>query len=104
VTDNEDGTFTVDYCAPAPGNYTLNVVYGGVAVPCCPLKVPIQPHVDVSKIKVDGLEPSKFLVNNNIEDDDDDDITTRTTLVIITTLNKQTNQQQHTDLISGSTH
>lgn len=104
MTDNEDGTFTVDYCAPAPGNYTLNVVYGGVAVPCCPLKVPIQPHVDVSKIKVDGLEPSKFLVNNNIEDDDDDDITTRTTLVIITTLNKQTNQQQHTDLISGSTH
>jgi filamin len=64
VTDNEDGTFTVDYCAPTPGNYTLNVLYGGVAVPRCPLKVPIQPHVDVSKIKVDGLEPSKFLVNN----------------------------------------
>jgi filamin len=65
VTDNEDGTFTVDYCAPAPGNYTLNVLYGGVAVPRCPLRVPVQPHVDVSKIKVDGLEPSKFLVNYN---------------------------------------
>lgn len=61
VTDNEDGTFTVDYCAPTPGNYTLNVLYGGVAVPHCPLKVPIQPHVDVSKIKVDGLEPSVYV-------------------------------------------
>ncbi|XP_021916471.1 filamin-A isoform X2 [Zootermopsis nevadensis] len=58
VTDNEDGTFTVDYCAPAPGNYTLNVLYGGVTVPRCPLRVSVQPHVDVSKIKVDGLEPT----------------------------------------------
>jgi hypothetical protein len=63
VTDNEDGTFTVDYCAPTPGNYTLNVLYGGITVPRCPLRVPVQPHVDVSKIKVDGLEPSKLLVN-----------------------------------------
>jgi Filamin/ABP280 repeat. len=65
VTDNEDGTFTVDYCAPAPGNYTLNVLYGGVTVSRCPLRVPVQPHVDVSKIKVDGLEPSKLHVNYN---------------------------------------
>jgi filamin len=61
VTDNEDGTFTVDYCAPTPGNYTLNVLYGGVTVPHCPLRVPVQPHVDVSKIKVDGLEPSVYV-------------------------------------------
>ncbi|XP_021916472.1 filamin-A isoform X3 [Zootermopsis nevadensis] len=61
VTDNEDGTFTVDYCAPAPGNYTLNVLYGGVTVPRCPLRVSVQPHVDVSKIKVDGLEPSVYV-------------------------------------------
>jgi filamin len=61
MTDNEDGTFSVDYCAPTPGNYTLNVWYGGVTVPHCPLRVPVQPHVDVSKIRVDGLEPSKFI-------------------------------------------
>lgn len=61
VADNEDGTFTVDYCAPAPGNYALNVLYGGVTVPHCPLRVPVQPHVDVSKIKVDGLEPSVYV-------------------------------------------
>ncbi|XP_069693768.1 filamin-A isoform X2 [Periplaneta americana] len=61
VTDNEDGTFTVDYCAPTPGTYTLNVLYAGVPVPRCPLRVPIQPHVDVSKIKVDGLEPSVYV-------------------------------------------
>ena len=61
VVDNEDGTFTVDYLAPAPGVYTLNVLYGGKAAARCPLRVPVQPHVDVSKIKVDGLEPSKFI-------------------------------------------
>lgn len=66
VTDNEDGTFTVDYCAPTPGNYMLNVLYGGVTVPRCPLRIPVQPHVDVSKIKVDGLEPSKLHVHCNV--------------------------------------
>ncbi|XP_012277113.1 filamin-A isoform X2 [Orussus abietinus] len=58
VADNEDGTYTVDYVAPQPGNYTVNLKYGGLKVPQCPLKVNVQPHVDVSKIKVDGLEPT----------------------------------------------
>ncbi|XP_075219680.1 filamin A protein cher isoform X2 [Lycorma delicatula] len=58
LTDNEDNTYTVDYCAPTPGNYTVNVHYGGLPVPQSPLRVPVQPHVDVSKIKVDGLEPT----------------------------------------------
>ncbi|XP_044590424.1 filamin-A isoform X4 [Cotesia glomerata] len=58
LTDNEDGTYTVDYVAPAPGTYTVNLNYGGLKVPQCPIKVNVQPHVDVSKIKVEGLEPS----------------------------------------------
>ncbi|XP_039299021.1 filamin-A isoform X2 [Nilaparvata lugens] len=58
VTDNEDGTYNVDYCAPTPGNYTINVNYGGLQVPQSPLRVPVSPHVDVSKIRVDGLEPT----------------------------------------------
>ncbi|XP_043279891.1 filamin-A isoform X2 [Venturia canescens] len=58
LTDNEDGTYTVDYVAPQPGLYTVNLKYGGLKVPQCPLKVNVQPHVDVSKIKVEGLEPT----------------------------------------------
>ncbi|TGZ34411.1 Filamin-B [Temnothorax longispinosus] len=58
LTDNEDGTYVVDYMPPQPGNYTVNLNYGGLKVPQCPIKVNVQPHVDVSKVKVDGLEPS----------------------------------------------
>lgn len=60
LTDNEDGTYTVDYMPPQPGNYTVNLNYGGLKVPQCPIKVNVQPHVDVSKVKVDGLEPSEY--------------------------------------------
>ncbi|XP_033213591.1 filamin-A isoform X3 [Belonocnema kinseyi] len=58
LTDNEDGTYTVDYVAPTPGPYTVNLNYGGLKVPNTPIKVDVQPHVDVSKIKVDGLSPT----------------------------------------------
>ncbi|XP_070164422.1 filamin-like isoform X3 [Polyergus mexicanus] len=61
LTDNEDGTYTVDYMPPQPGNYTVNLNYGGLNVPQCPIKVNVQPHVDVSKVKVDGLEPSLYV-------------------------------------------
>lgn len=60
LTDNEDGTYTVDYMPPQPGNYTVNLNYGGLKVPQCPIKVNVQPHIDVSKVKVDGLEPSEY--------------------------------------------
>ncbi|XP_011631143.1 filamin-A isoform X4 [Pogonomyrmex barbatus] len=61
LTDNEDGTYVVDYMPPQPGNYTVNLNYGGLKVPQCPIKVNVQPHVDVSKVKVDGLESSLFV-------------------------------------------
>ncbi|XP_011497813.1 PREDICTED: filamin-A [Ceratosolen solmsi marchali] len=61
LTDNEDGTYTVDYVAPDPGTYTVNLNYGGLKVPKSPLKVNVQPHVDVSKVKVDGLSPTAIV-------------------------------------------
>lgn len=33
VIDNDDGTFTVNYKLPEPGDYTLNVKFGGQSVP-----------------------------------------------------------------------
>lgn len=59
LTDNEDGTYSVDYVPPEPGTYNVNLNYGGLKVPQCPIKVNVQPHVDVSKVKVEGLSPSK---------------------------------------------
>ncbi|XP_043469574.1 filamin-A isoform X2 [Leptopilina heterotoma] len=58
LTDNEDGTYTVDYCPPTPGPYTVNLNYGGLKVPSSPYKVNVQPALDVSKVKVDGLSPN----------------------------------------------
>lgn len=60
VTDNEDGTYTVDYQSPLAGNHTVTLHYGGLLVPSTPIKFKVQPNVDVSKIIVDGLEPSKY--------------------------------------------
>ncbi|XP_058791414.1 filamin-A isoform X2 [Phymastichus coffea] len=61
LIDNEDGTYTVDYIAPEPGTYTVNLNYGGLKVPHSPLKVNVQPHVDVSKVKVTNLSPNACL-------------------------------------------
>ena len=33
VVDNDDGTFTVYYKIPEPGEYTLSVKFGGQPVP-----------------------------------------------------------------------
>lgn len=68
VTNNEDGTYTVDYQTPQPGRHTVTLHYGGLLVPTTPIKFDVEPNVDVSKIVVDGLEPSKsskmFLICN----------------------------------------
>ncbi|XP_034239661.1 filamin-A isoform X3 [Thrips palmi] len=61
LLDNEDGTYRVDYTAPSPGNHTVTVLYGGHQVPQSPIRVAVEPHVDVSKVRVDGLEPSVFV-------------------------------------------
>jgi hypothetical protein len=77
---------SVDWTPPTPGQYKVstkiivficknknffqtffltlclqvNVKYAGQDVPSSPFRVPVKPHVDVSKVKVDGLEPSKL--------------------------------------------
>uniref|UniRef100_T1IWF9 Sarcolemmal membrane-associated protein n=1 Tax=Strigamia maritima TaxID=126957 RepID=T1IWF9_STRMM len=58
IQDNEDSTFTVDYTAPTPGNYKVNVRFAGKDIPQSPIKVSVQPHIDINKVKVDGLEPT----------------------------------------------
>lgn len=59
LIDNKDNTYTVELTPPETGSYTTNLHYGGLKVPLVP-KVVISPTVDMTKIKVDGLEPSKL--------------------------------------------
>ncbi|XP_065072532.1 filamin-A isoform X4 [Ochlerotatus camptorhynchus] len=60
IIDNDDNTYAVEVIPPLAGTYTTNLVYGGLKVPLAP-KVTVNPAVDVSKIKVDGLEPSVIM-------------------------------------------
>lgn len=61
VDDNGDGTYSVGYTPSAPGPLKVNVLYAGTLIPKSPIAVQVLPHVDVSKVKVDGLEPTVFL-------------------------------------------
>lgn len=65
VTDNKDDTYTVEYAAPSPGNHYVSVTAGGKNVLGSPFKVPVEPHMDVSKVRVDGLGPSAFVDSLN---------------------------------------
>jgi len=49
----------VEVIPPSKGAYTTTMTYGGQRVPLGE-KVVVEQTVDVSKIKVDGLEPSKY--------------------------------------------
>ena len=57
--DNKDGTFTVEYEPKTPGMYTVMVYFADKEIPQSPIKVKVEPSIDVSGIKVEGLEPSE---------------------------------------------
>lgn len=59
VNDNEDGSFLIDYVPTNSGIHNLTCTYGGIKVPDSPIKIHVQPLVDLSKVKVDGLETRK---------------------------------------------
>lgn len=62
VTDHQNGQYTVEYTPPGPGKYKVNATYAGKQVPKLPVDINVTPPADVSKVKVDGLEPSKFVL------------------------------------------
>uniref|UniRef100_A0AAX7T802 Calponin-homology (CH) domain-containing protein n=1 Tax=Astatotilapia calliptera TaxID=8154 RepID=A0AAX7T802_ASTCA len=53
-TDNKDGSCSVEYIPFTPGNYDVNITYGGEHIPGSPFKVPVKDVVDSSKVKVSG--------------------------------------------------
>ncbi|XP_043934724.1 filamin-B isoform X2 [Protopterus annectens] len=52
--DNKDGSCTVDYVPYVPGDYDINITYGGQHITGSPFRVPVKDVVDPSKVKVIG--------------------------------------------------
>ncbi|XP_033186873.1 filamin A protein cher isoform X3 [Bombus vancouverensis nearcticus] len=55
LSDNKDGTHTITYVAREPGTCSVNLNYGGLNAPQCPIKVNVESHIDISEVKVEGL-------------------------------------------------
>ncbi|KAM6470410.1 filamin-B isoform 3-T3 [Liasis olivaceus] len=52
--DNKDGSCSAEYIPYVPGDYDVNITYGGEHVPGSPFKVPVKDVIDPSKVKVAG--------------------------------------------------
>ncbi|XP_039204026.1 filamin-B isoform X4 [Crotalus tigris] len=52
--DNKDGSCSAEYIPYVPGDYDVNITYGGEHVPGSPFKVPVKDVIDPDKVKVAG--------------------------------------------------
>uniref|UniRef100_A0A8D3ECL0 Calponin-homology (CH) domain-containing protein n=1 Tax=Scophthalmus maximus TaxID=52904 RepID=A0A8D3ECL0_SCOMX len=52
--DNKDGSCSVEYVPYTPGEYDVNINYGGHPIPGSPFRVPVRDPVDPSKVKCSG--------------------------------------------------
>lgn len=52
--DNKDGSCSVEYIPFTPGDYDVNITYGGQPIPGSPFRVPVKDPVDPSKVKCSG--------------------------------------------------
>ncbi|XP_077185790.1 filamin-A isoform X2 [Paroedura picta] len=56
IIDHHDNTYTVKYTPIQQGNIGVNVTYGGDHIPKSPFNVGVAPTLDLSKIKISGLD------------------------------------------------
>ncbi|ELW67409.1 Filamin-C [Tupaia chinensis] len=52
--DNKDGSCTVEYIPFSPGDYDVNITFGGRPIPGSPFRVPVKDVVDPGKVKCSG--------------------------------------------------
>uniref|UniRef100_A0A674D1T3 Filamin C n=1 Tax=Salmo trutta TaxID=8032 RepID=A0A674D1T3_SALTR len=52
--DNKDGSCSVEYVPFTPGEYDVNINFGGHPIPGSPFRVPVKDVVDPSKVKCSG--------------------------------------------------
>ena len=61
TTDNGDSTFTIHYEPRTVGQYTASVFFADKEIPSSPIKIQVDPNIDVSKVLINGLESSKLI-------------------------------------------
>uniref|UniRef100_A0A3Q2DWL4 Filamin C, gamma b (actin binding protein 280) n=1 Tax=Cyprinodon variegatus TaxID=28743 RepID=A0A3Q2DWL4_CYPVA len=52
--DNKDGSCSVEYIPFTPGEYDVNISFGGLPIPGSPFRVPVRQLVDPSKVRCSG--------------------------------------------------
>ncbi|XP_035851780.1 filamin-C-like isoform X7 [Sander lucioperca] len=52
--DNKDGSCSVEYIPFTPGEYDVNITFGGLPIPGSPFRVPVRELLDPSKVKCSG--------------------------------------------------
>ena len=52
--DNGDGSCSVRYVPPEPGDYSLNILFAGTHVPGSPFRAAVRPRFDATKVRADG--------------------------------------------------
>ncbi|KAJ8002627.1 hypothetical protein DPEC_G00160850 [Dallia pectoralis] len=52
--DNKDGSCSVEYVPFTPGEYDVNISFGGHPIPGSPFRVPVRDVVDPSKVRCSG--------------------------------------------------
>uniref|UniRef100_A0A7N6FKU4 Calponin-homology (CH) domain-containing protein n=1 Tax=Anabas testudineus TaxID=64144 RepID=A0A7N6FKU4_ANATE len=52
--DNKDGSCSVEYIPFTPGEYDVNITFGGLPIPGSPFRVPVRELVDPSKVRCAG--------------------------------------------------
>ncbi|CAL8323139.1 unnamed protein product [Lota lota] len=52
--DNKDGSCSVEYIPFTPGEYDVNITFGGLAIPGSPFRVPVRELVDPGKVRCSG--------------------------------------------------
>lgn len=60
IIDNHDYSYTVKYTAVQQGQMTISVTHGGDPIPKSPFIITVAPPIDLGKVKVTGLDTSKF--------------------------------------------
>ncbi|XP_076819806.1 filamin-A-like isoform X4 [Clavelina lepadiformis] len=70
VVENKDGTFDIFYTPPEAGNYTVNIHFGGEAVPDSPWRVKAEPGrkqvpIDEDMVQMSEAAPAYSYMNGN---------------------------------------
>lgn len=59
TVDQKDGTFKIEYTPNTPGTYIVSVYFANQEIPKSPIKVNVESSIDLSKVKVVGLDTRK---------------------------------------------